>query len=137
MTDPLTFLTTALDAAQRDAEAATPGPWTSRRSSGGYRVLGGPNLQPEIGSDNRTVCRTDAYPPDWPTDVVNMAADVVHIARHDPQATLRRIAAERKTLAACEEILAVDGWEYDDTPNLADDTIRNMAEGWGWTEETT
>ncbi|MCW2890999.1 MAG: hypothetical protein JWO75_488, partial [Actinomycetia bacterium] len=27
MTDPLTFLAAALDAAQRDAEAATAGPW--------------------------------------------------------------------------------------------------------------
>jgi Family of unknown function (DUF6221) len=58
-----------------------------------------------------------------------------HVARHDPAAVLRRIKAERKALDECEEVLAVDGWEYDDAPTLAATVIRGVAEGWGWTEE--
>jgi hypothetical protein len=55
-----------------------------------------------------------------------------HIVLHDPEAVLRRINSERKTLTECKDLVAVDGWEYDDAPNLADTTICNLAEGWGW-----
>lgn len=114
-TDPLAFLTAALDAAQRDAEAA----------SGAFPVWDWDDMAREVRDwDNAgTVAFLSVRPMYGP-----------HIARHDPQATLRRIAADRKTLAACEEILAIDGWEYDDAPNLADATIRNLAEAWGWKE---
>ncbi|MEV7034616.1 DUF6221 family protein [Streptomyces sp. NPDC093272] len=57
-----------------------------------------------------------------------------HIVRHDPEAVLRRIGAERRLLAECQQTLAVDGWEYTDTPELAERVIRGLAEGWGWTE---
>ncbi|MFJ8345043.1 DUF6221 family protein [Streptomyces sp. NPDC094153] len=57
-----------------------------------------------------------------------------HIVRHDPEAVLRRIAADRKTLDDCDDVL------HDFTPSamqqLARSTIRNLAEGYGWTEET-
>lgn len=59
-----------------------------------------------------------------------------HIVLHDPEAVLRRINSERKTIAECKGLLAVDGWEYDDAPNLADTAICNLAEGWGWTGES-
>lgn len=62
---------------------------------------------------------------------------VAHAERHSPDAVLGRIAAERKLIAACEEIFAVDGWEYYDAPDLAEKTITALAEAWGWTEETT
>ncbi|NUP39171.1 MAG: hypothetical protein HOY76_19695 [Streptomyces sp.] len=56
-----------------------------------------------------------------------------HIARHDPAAVLRRIAKDRERLEDCENILA--GWHYEETKELAANTIRNIAECWGWTEE--
>lgn len=58
-----------------------------------------------------------------------------HIVLHDPESVLRRVAQERRTLDACTEILSdPNGWEYSDAPDLATAIIRNLAEGWGWTE---
>jgi hypothetical protein len=53
---------------------------------------------------------------------------------------LARIAADRRILAECQRILAVDGWEYTDAPELAATTVRLLAspykgrDGWqeGW-----
>jgi hypothetical protein len=47
---------------------------------------------------------------------------------------LRRIAADRKTLADCEAAFDWDNWG---AASLAETVIRNLAEAWGWTEETT
>jgi hypothetical protein len=77
-----------------------------------------------------------------------------HIVLHDPEAVLQRIAAERKILAAhpyttrvinplCGQESAGFGCEtchnWDGVPegrgNCA--TVLALAEGWGWTEETT
>jgi hypothetical protein len=77
-----------------------------------------------------------------------------HIVRHDPAAVLRRIAADRKLLAAhpyttrvisplCGQESAGFGCEtchnWDGVPegrgNCA--TVLALAEGWGWTEEAT
>jgi hypothetical protein len=77
-----------------------------------------------------------------------------HIVRHDPEAVLRRVAAERKTLAEHESTPAdFDGTRrclacggYTVQPGVGSvgyrkvwpcPTIRNLAEGWGWTEETS
>jgi hypothetical protein len=164
--DPLTFLRAAHAEAEKAAEAATPGPWSARTygPGGRHRVLGGPSVQPGLGSDTRTVCRTDAYPADWPTEVVNPTADVRHMALHDPAAVLRRITAERALMAdlLAERHFVNDGdcWytcraateERDGGENCNDaergkpcdcgrDTrvnrrLRLLAEGWGWTEST-
>lgn len=64
-----------------------------------------------------------------------LTASVLIATNGSPAAVLRRIAAERETLAECKKVLADDGWEYDDAPKLADATIRSLAKGWGWTEE--
>lgn len=69
-TDLIAALRAALHADEAAALAATPGPW--HRDS--YRVDGGE------------------------TDDVQAIADAAHIARHDPAAVLRRIAADRKQL---------------------------------------
>jgi hypothetical protein len=61
----------------------------------------------------------------------------------DADFVLARIAADRKILAECQRILAVDGWEYSDAPELAAMTIRLLAspykgrEGWqeAWAHE--
>lgn len=60
--------------------------------------------------------------------------DRAHVALNDPQTALSRVAADRKTLAECKRLLAVDGWEYTDTPELAQLVLDNMAEGYGWGE---
>jgi hypothetical protein len=119
MTDPLAYIEAAHKRAEQTAQAAG-GDGTPVWSTGRHHAV-----RDENGD-------AVAYDEGRPTP-----AQAAHIAANDPAAVLRRIAADRKTLAACEEILAVDGWEYDDTPNLADATICNMAEGWGWSEETT
>ncbi|MGW5123293.1 DUF6221 family protein [Streptomyces sp. NPDC004069] len=55
-----------------------------------------------------------------------------HIVRHDPAAVLHRIAADRKAL----------DWENwpgsgPDTRDAYEWAIHRLAEGYGWTEETT
>ncbi|MFE2712234.1 DUF6221 family protein [Streptomyces mirabilis] len=54
-----------------------------------------------------------------------------HMALHDPAAVLRRIAADRKILDDCERAFDWDNWG---AASLVQDVIRNLAEGWGWTE---
>jgi hypothetical protein len=59
-----------------------------------------------------------------------------HIALHDPAAALRRIAADRKLI---EDLARIIGGDYIDDGELplAEHVLRLIAEGWGWTEETT
>jgi hypothetical protein len=76
-----------------------------------------------------------------------------HAALHDPAAVLRRIAADRKLIALHHPVIDRTGWRHGDygdvRPACAEcgsqdtatawpcDTIRFLAEGWGWTAETT
>jgi hypothetical protein len=121
MSDPLAHLTAALDAAQRDAEAAA---WCAEAQA--WSVFHGtkhyehPWVVMDGLDDGVAVVQAES------SDSEGVAA---HMARHDPAAVLRRIAADRKTL---DEIAR--GVEYEAEP-LADIVIRNLAEGWGWTEE--
>jgi len=125
-TSPLAFLHATLDAAQAEAEAATKGPWEAEGDDPTddtvYSVCEDPDL---VGHQVAFTRGPESY------------ANMVHIASHDPAATLRRIAADRKLIEVCEEVLAVDGWEYDDAPKLAEHVISNLAEGWGWMGEPT
>ena len=50
------------------------------------------------------------------------------IAANDPTSVLARIAADRQILARCLKVLAVEGWEYSDAPELAEATIRDLAQ---------
>jgi hypothetical protein len=133
-TDPLTFLTATLDAAQRDAEAAaveTGAPGWHGSDSGLYS---------DDASNHPGPFLADAYGYTAPEVVA-------HIVRHDPQATLRRIAADRKTLAAYEKARAeyeADGsaWDHESETGRArtaalEFAVRNLAEGWGWTGAAT
>lgn len=121
----LSWLREALAAAEHDAKAATPGPWSvdderyaeAIRSADGVDVVAGGRWGGEAS-------------------VFESTADAKLIAAHaSPTAVLRRIAADRERLEDCENILA--GWHYEETKTLAEDVIRNLAEAWGWTEETT
>jgi hypothetical protein len=132
VTDPLAFLAAALDAAQRDAEAAA-----AETGAPGWR-----------GSDSG-LYSDDAsnHPGPFLADAYGYTAPelVAHIARHDPQATLRRIAADRKTLAEYEKARAeyeAEGVTWDGESDrgrertaVLEAVIRAMAEGWGWKEE--
>lgn len=69
-----------------------------------------------------------------------MVADVDYLdpapgqfmADNDPAAVLRRIAADRKTLDDCDDVL--HDFVFGAFRKLAEDTVRNLAEGYGWTE---
>jgi hypothetical protein len=139
MRDPVAFLATTLAAAQREAERAaveTGAPGWRGSDSGLYS---------DDASNHPGPFLADAYGYTAPEVVA-------HIVRHDPQATLRRIAADRKTLALHQTPGRM--YEYAGAPPretaicrvcryqepMSEDpceTVRLLAEGWGWTEETT
>ncbi|MEV8523150.1 DUF6221 family protein [Streptomyces sp. NPDC052000] len=151
----LVWLREAMDAAQRDAEAATPGPWEPKGEDPG---------------DDEVYTVHDGEHGDLVGDVVayvrggagRTLANQYLMANHaDPVAVLRRIAADRKFL---DDLLAEkhhvcddnwytcfaatqerDGGTYADTDgdtrcNCGRDTrvarrVGLIAEGWGWTED--
>ena len=45
-----------------------------------------------------------------------------------PEQILARLAADRKILAECQRMLAMDDWEYSDVPDLAEFVMRRQAE---------
>lgn len=120
-TDPLAWVRAEMDAAEKVAEAArgdSDGVW----SVDGHPHYDGCRIEDERGD-------VVVYDEGVPT-----AEQANHMARHDPAAVLRRIAADRKLLDECE---AAHDWDNWGASGLADSVIRGIAEGWGWTEETT
>jgi hypothetical protein len=143
------WLREAMDAAQADAEAATwcedAGTWRAAVSEYGTPArAGGPRWYIEDAMDDGVITTVDPQ----------ASADegvARHIARQDPAAVLRRIAADRKILAAhpytTRVINPVDGLQsagfgcetchdWDGVPEGRGwcDTVRLLAEGYGWTE---
>lgn len=136
MTDRMVvWLREAMDAAQADAEAATPGPWTAHPDD------------EEIRAADDTVARMRDY-----TRVMTNAqveADMALIVtRADPAAVLRRIAADRKILdlhkptrgdawdgskTVCDTCANASREEIEGEPYPCA-TLRLLAEGYGWTE---
>ncbi|MFE2486039.1 DUF6221 family protein [Streptomyces mirabilis] len=135
------WLRETMDAAEADAEAATPGPWSVRP-------------QPDTG-ENWEIATTGREQR-WVIGAeggggVYDKPDADHIARHDPAAVLRRIDRDRKILAehadngygeckTCsipDGTVEVNGIEYEMLAHAPSPctTVRNLAEGWGWTEE--
>jgi hypothetical protein len=131
--DPLVYLTAALDAAEKAAEAAKgtgDGNWTLDETYGESSRI-------EDKSRRGRVIVYDEGAPD--------EDEAAHIVRHDPAAVLRRVAADRRILAG-----HVNAWGGCSTctdrsnPDPRQwgiivypcDTVRLMAEGWGWTAET-
>lgn len=121
------WLRETMNAAWRDAEEATPGPWTVRGL--------GRHDQAAILQDTGT-----RSPAGFPTGPAFMdaqgsraTADARHAARHNPASVLRRIAADRKTVDDCDDIL--HDFVFGAFRKLAEDTIRNLAEGYGWKDE--
>lgn len=148
--DPLAYLHATHAAVQVEAEAATKGPWEiegdDHTANTVFSVCEDPNL---VGQRVASSWGPQTYD------------NMVHIARHDPGAVLRRIAADRKLIElhaavpdhgrfserGCDDT-GCDG-DHSDPPvcrscrNYAGDpleapcaTVEILAEGWGWTKET-
>ncbi|MET9222336.1 DUF6221 family protein [Streptomyces sp. NPDC003300] len=141
-TDSLVWVRAEMDAAEAVAVAARevdyagcgiweprgPYPAESGEADGVSRPRG--NLRAEIGRDDIFL---DAELP-WGL--------IPHMARHDPAAVLRRIAADRKIIQLHDqphECSSTD-WisrEHDPCCWIPEgetcDTIRHLAEGYGWT----
>lgn len=132
------WITQQIDAAQRAAEAATPGPWAADTDDD------------NVVADAGTVARMWDYV--RMGTAVQVEADMrLIIAQADPTAVLRRCAADRKILEhhtpvgngypshyACEGCGYDDGGDLSDweTPHINDcPTLLALAEGYGLTEE--
>lgn len=155
-TDPLAYLRAAHDTAEAEAKAATDGPWWYNpgkqwlgaeaferwdlRQGEEFVGYGGPS--PFVGAVAAT----------GPANTPQSMADAAFIARHDPSAVLRRIAADRQLieLHACVVLRGGGGAAYFDTTTVCrtcepprqfpEDvwpcaTLRLIAEGWGWTAD--
>lgn len=139
------WLREAMDAARADAEAAT---W--HEDAGVWRAAKSEYHTPSRPSGSRWYIE-DAMDDGVITTVDPQASDdegvARHIARNNPAAVLRRIAADRKTfdehaenpydLGYCRTCTVhEEGWAVPVPAELPCATIRNLAEGYGWTEET-
>lgn len=138
--DPLAYLHAAHAAAEKAAEAATPGPWAPEDP-----LLSDVVTSALLGRVADCSVGTGYRPQSIP--------DAAHIAANDPATVLRRIAADRKLIHRHQPVHDRTGWsngEYDTVnPACATcgsedsavpwpcDTIRDLATGWGWTEEGT
>lgn len=146
--DRLAFLHATLDAAQAEARAAS----TETGSAFWRGTTDG--LYSDDASNHPGPFLADSYG-------YNPPEIVTHIARHDPAAVLRRIAADRKQLELHAAVpghgrfsergcdASCDG-AHEMPPvcracrNYAGDpveapcaTVEILAEGWGWTQEAT
>lgn len=165
MSNPLVWVRAEMDAAEAEALAATAGPWWYNPGkqwldpeaferydlAKGEEFVGYGGPSPFVGAVAAT----------GPASNPQSMADAAFIARHDPAAVLRRIAADR---ALIDDLLAErhfvndgDCWytctaateEHDGGANCDDDRrgkpcdcgrdprvqrrVRLVAEGWGWT----
>jgi hypothetical protein len=128
-TDALTYLRSTLNAATKRAEAAAslcgchpPAPsWSFDDEETDGRIVVDNEPHPRT---RRKIGRR------WNGSYEGLFM-AEHIVANDPAAVVRRIAADRKILADCDDVL------HDFTSGalrqLAVDTIRSLAEGWGWT----
>lgn len=110
------WLRETMDAAGHDAEAAGGDEWRGQDHPSDTVAIYDSKGEPVV------------YDEGSPTE-----AQQTHIVRHGPAAVLRRIAADRKTLTECE---AAFDWDNRGATSLAETTIRNLAEGYGWTGAT-
>ena len=142
------WLREAMDAVERDAEAAGGDEWRLQDHPSDVVAIYDSKGEPVV------------YDEGWPTE-----AQKAHIVRHGPAAVLRRIAADRKMLddllAERHEVVDGDCWytcaaateEHDGGETCDDDRlgkpcdcgrdarverrVRLLAEGYGWAEDAT
>jgi hypothetical protein len=127
MTDPLAYIEAAHKHAEQTAQAAGGDDWTTQTHPSDHIAVYDSHRDPVVYDESR------------PSE-----AQMVHIAANSPAAVLRRIGGERKLLARhsdngygnCSE--CSQGYECTDWgPTAPCDTVRDLAEGWGWTGGTT
>lgn len=126
---PVAFLNATLDEAEKTALAA------KGDGDGVWERDGIPFLD-DSRIEDRSRGRVIVYDEGAPTQ-----EEADHIVRHDPAAVLRRITADRKQLARHRDdgngkcVECGQGYELADWgPDAPCDTIRDLAEGWGWGE---
>lgn len=132
------WLRETMGTVEGDAEAMADEPWRVVSTAFGPEVcIGDDDLGNKWSREGQGV--DAAYRCDDPDDDCGGArwgylAEGRQIAAHaSPAAVLRRIAADRKTLDDCDDVL--HDFVFGAFRKLAEDTIHNLAEGWGWTEE--
>ncbi|MFI8535354.1 DUF6221 family protein [Streptomyces aquilus] len=113
--DMLVWLRAAMDTAEQLAQAAAERAWS-------------PHWEwDHCVREIRDLNNANELANIWHREVGNF------VEANDPAAVLRRIAADRKLLAECVAAFDWDNWG---ATSLAESTIRHVAEGYGWTEET-
>jgi hypothetical protein len=158
VTDPAEFLTAALDAAEVAANAATPGPWTVGADDD--EVVS--TFQCREGCDHE-YCQTCYRKPcevceGYAWNSRQTRANVTHIAANDPAHVLRMVAAHRKLAGVhkpmdpswtevrlnrrieplkCNVCAEWDEYEAPVHVPWPCDTLKALAEAYGWTPETS
>ncbi|MFE4867710.1 DUF6221 family protein [Streptomyces sp. NPDC056682] len=143
----LAWLRDAMDAAQREAEAATPGPWAPGTGDPGddevYTEHDGEHG--DLFGEVVAYVRGQEYRGKCGRTLANMHLIASHA---DPTAVLRRIAADRRALErhwpretlavvkAPNKVGRVTTCDHDCRPWPCPD-ITDLAEAWGWTEAAT
>lgn len=123
MPDLVEWLETAISEWERAAELATPGPWVTDNLC--FIEAG------ETGAAKFVAIAADVYA-DGSSEPI-LQADAEHIALNNPDAVLRRCAADRKILelwAAVRESSAL----HADAHSVMREVIRSLAEGYGYPE---
>jgi hypothetical protein len=131
--DSLAFLHATLDAAQARAEAAGGDEWTQQDHPSDSIAIYDSKREPVV------------YDEGWPSP-----EQAAHIVANNPAAVLRRIAADRKLIAAhpitsdVRDIRIISlgcrtchRWDDQIDGRGYCDSIIALAEGWGWTDEAT
>ena len=128
MSGAAAYLTEALDRREAAAKAATPGPWRLTENEWDGKHI--------TAADGETVMNVYAMGPDAPRALENAH----HIAAHDPEWTLRDVAAKRKILEQYERARVNDRDHPDDFASKGAflalyGAAKSLAEAEGWTDE--
>lgn len=145
--DPVEWLRAAMDAAQRDAEAGTPGPWAPRTEDPGddevYTVHDGEGG--DLVGDVVAYVRGQEYLGKTGQTLANMHLIAAHAS---PTAVLRRITADRRVADRHQpkrDLRHVDSAGKVDWATVCGHDgkawpcpdVTDLAEAWGWVEEAT
>ncbi len=98
------FLTARLDEGERDALAASPGPWTANAEHDEVMAVDGIHVADGFSLSGN-----------------QLRATVDHIVRHDPARVLRRVKAGRRLIERYERALRVGGQSVSGFINGQDD----------------
>lgn len=112
MDELVAWLRAVLDEVERMAKAATPGPWSVDNVIFAETILAGDAFTAVVAGGR------------WggEASVFNETADAIHIALHDPASALADVAAKRRILGWCVEVIGSrDLSRYGEVGCLRDD----------------